>query len=333
MRKRLLVKLFLLAIIPISISSWGFLAHKSLQQISIYQLPADLGVFFYANQEYLVTHSIRPDVRRRDDKTEDPKHYLDMDAPVFGPNYRTAIPHDFSAAIKKYSLDTLKNEGLVPWEVNRVYQRLVYSFQHHLKDSVLFYAADLGHYVADSHVPLHTTKNHDGQLTKQKGIHVLWESLVPEEFIRNYQLNKVSAVSYIKNPQDFIFQILLESHDMLPEVFKTELVIRSEMGEAKAFMEVERGGRKLQYYTKDFIRAYGDRLGGSIENRMLLASNRVASFWYSAWKDAGSPSWVNASPEISETLKQKYFSEKSVWSANNLIKENLLISLKAKSSE
>jgi hypothetical protein len=120
---------------------------------------------------------------------------------------------------------------------------------------------------------------------------------------------------------------------MLPEVYKTELAIRAEMGEAKAFMEVERGGRKLQYYTKDFIKAYGNRLGSSIEKRMLLASNRVASFWYSAWKDAGSPAWVMAAPEISEALKQKYANEKSVWSSNNLIKENLLISLKTKSAE
>lgn len=333
MLKRLFNNLLLIVIIPVLISSWGFLAHKSLQQVSIYVLPSELGIFFFANQDYLVAHSIRPDVRRRDDKTEDPKHYLDMDAPIFGPNYRTAIPHDFSEAIRKYSVDSLKKEGLVPWEVNRIYKRLVYSFQHNLKDSVLFYAADLGHYVADAHVPLHTTRNHDGQLTNQKGIHVLWESLVPEEFIRNYQFNEVPVVSYIKNPQDFIFQILLESHDMLPEVYKTELAIRSEMGEEKSFMLVDRGGRKLQYYTKDFIRAYGNRLGTSIESRMLLASNRVASFWFSAWKDAGSPSWVNVVPEISEPIKQKYTSEKLVWVANDLIKENMLISLKTKATE
>jgi len=333
MQKKTFIKFLILAAIPILLTSWGFLSHKSLQQVSIYTLPAELGLFFYANQDYLVTHSIRPDVRRRDDKSEDPKHYLDMDADVFGPNYRTSIPHDFSAAIKKYSLDSLKNEGIVPWEVNRVYKRLVYSFQHKMKDSVLFYAADLGHYVADSHVPLHTTKNHDGQYTNQKGIHVLWESLVPEEFLRNYQFNQVPTVTYIKNPQDFIFDILLESHDMLPEVYKTELALRAEMGEAKAFMEVERGGRKLQYYTKDFIKAYGNRLGTTIEKRMLLASHRVASFWYSAWKDAGSPAWVTEVPEISATLKQKYANEKSVWSSNNLIKENLLISLKTKSAE
>ena len=142
--------------------SWGFLAHKTLQQIAIYPLPTDLGLFFYANQEYVVQQSIRPDVRRKDDKTEDSKHYLDMDANVFGPNYRTDIPHDFKQAVAKYSFDSLRKEGLVPWEVNRVYGRLVNAFKNELKDSVLFYAADLGHYVADSHVPLHTTKNHDG---------------------------------------------------------------------------------------------------------------------------------------------------------------------------
>jgi hypothetical protein len=49
--------------------------------------------------------------------------------------------------------------------------------------------------------------------------------------------------------------------------------------------------------------------------------------------DAGSPNWVTAVPEVSETVKQKYSSEKSVWLANNLVKENLLISLKTKSAE
>jgi hypothetical protein len=29
---------------------------------------------------------------------------------------------------------------------------------------------DLGHYIADGHMPLHTSDNHDGQNTNQKGI-------------------------------------------------------------------------------------------------------------------------------------------------------------------
>ena len=43
-------------------------------------------------------------------------------------------------------------------------------------DDVLRTAADLGHYLADAHVPLHTTGNYNGQRTNQTGIHALWET-------------------------------------------------------------------------------------------------------------------------------------------------------------
>jgi len=312
-------------------SSWGFLAHKTLQQLSIYQLPDNLATFFYANQEYIVQQSIRPDLRRKDDKTEDCKHYLDMDAAIFGPNYRTDIPHDFQTAVKKYSLDSLKKQGLVPWEVNRVYGRLVHAFKNQMKDSVLFYAADLGHYVADAHVPLHTTENHDGQLTGQKGLHVLWESLVPEEELKSYQLYVPTKVEYIKNPQDFIFQILLESHAMLPELFQVEKDVTQEIGLDNKHEIVEKYGKKLKYYTKGFIQAYGRKLGPSIQKRMLLTSNRVASFWYSAWKDAGSPNWVPK--EESLGLLENYRAEKETWKNNQLLTNHKLISLQSKSRE
>ena len=328
--KRKVGVLFLL--LTILCSSWGFLAHKTLQQVAIYQLPDDLATFFYANQEYIVQQSIRPDVRRKDDKTEDCKHYLDMDAAIFGPNYRTAIPHDFQAAVKKYTLDSLKKQGLVPWEVNRVYGRLVHAFKNQMKDSVLFYAADLGHYIADSHVPLHTTENHDGQVTGQKGLHVLWESLVPEEELKSYQLYIPTKVEYIKNPQDFIFQILLESHAMLPELFQAEKDVTKEIGVDNKHEIVEKYGKKMKYYTKAFIQAYGKKLAPSIQQRMLLTSNRVASFWYSAWKDAGSPNWVKKEEGVNAILSN-YHSEKEAWKTNQLISNHKLISLQSKSSD
>ncbi len=308
--------------------SWGFLAHKTLQQLAIYPLPSDLGLFFYANQDYIVEQSIRPDVRRKDDKTEDSKHYLDMDAAVFGPNYRTDIPHDFKQAVAKYSFDSLRKEGLVPWEVNRVYARLVHAFKNEMRDSVLFYAADLGHYVADAHVPLHTTKNHDGQLTNQKGMHVLWESLVPEAQLKNYTLFYPKVSEYIAKPQDFIFQILLESHAMLPEMFKAETEVRKALGEEKSFKMVERYGKTQRYYTDEFIQAFGDKLGTSIPNRMIQSSHRVSSFWYSAWKDAGSPTWVTKA--ISLEKKAAFEAEKVQWRSNSLISTGKLISLHKK---
>lgn len=333
MSKIRLIKILSLLVMFIGISSWGFLAHKTLQQVSILQLPKDLGLFYYANQDYIVQNSVRPDLRRNYDKTEDNKHYLDMDAPVFGPNYRTDIPHDYAAAIKKYSFDSLKKEGIVPWEISHVYGLLVHAFKYNLRDSVLFYSADLGHYVSDAHVPLHTTANHDGQLTGQKGVHVLWESLVPEDMIQTYSLNKPARVAYIRNPQDFAFQIILESHAMLPELFRAETDVRNMLGEQKSFVMVEKSGKKLKYFSKDFIHAYGERLGASIEDRMLTAANRVASFWFSAWKDAGSPKWVLSSKEIDLQVKSSYSLDQNSWKSNLLIKDKKLISLQPKVAE
>ena len=194
-----------------------------------------------------------------------------------------------------------------------------------MRDSVLFYAADLGHYVSDAHVPLHTTKNHDGQLTNQKGMHVLWESLVPEAQLKNYALYQPQAASYIAKPQDFIFQVLLESHAMLPDMFKAETEVRQALGEEKSFKMVERYGKTQRYYTDEFIQAYGDKLGSSIQARMIQSSHRVASFWYSAWKDAGSPAWVTK--EISAEKKAAFESEKALWKSNTLISTGQLLSL------
>jgi hypothetical protein len=46
-------------------------------------------------------------------------------------------------------------------------EKLTQAFKEKRKSEILFIAADLGHYIADAHMPLHTD-NHDGQLTDQK---------------------------------------------------------------------------------------------------------------------------------------------------------------------
>ena len=47
---------------------------------------------------------------------------------------------------------------------------------------ILRISAEIGHYIGDAHVPLHTTENYNGQLSGQEGIHAFWESRLPEMF-------------------------------------------------------------------------------------------------------------------------------------------------------
>jgi hypothetical protein len=46
------------------------------------------------------------------------------------------------------------------WQINKAFKDK--------RKTKSFIAGDLGHYIADGHMPLHTSDNHDGQNTNQK---------------------------------------------------------------------------------------------------------------------------------------------------------------------
>ena len=73
------------------------------------------------------------------------------------------------------------------------------------------YSAEIGHYIADAHVPLHASSNHNGQLTNQKGIHGFWESRVPELLAEKEFDFFIGKAEYIQNPGEFIWKRVLES--------------------------------------------------------------------------------------------------------------------------
>src|SRR5688572_18617503 len=128
--------------------------------------------------DYGVRYSVRPDERRNSDSTEATKHFIDFEA--FGDSAAWKMPQDWNSAVQQYTKDSLLKYGYVPYQIMVLKEQLTNSFRQKNKDSILFYAADMGHYIADAHVPLHTSINYDGQLTGQKGLHSLWESVIPE---------------------------------------------------------------------------------------------------------------------------------------------------------
>ena len=204
-------KLFLSALVGLLIlcSSWGFLMHRTITQVSVYQLPAEMQPFFHQNLDYLVRNSVRPDQRRNADPTEETKHFIDFEA--YGKDAATKMPTKWNAAVRKYPKDTLLKYGRVPFWVVTMQEKLTNAFRSGNRDSILFYATDLAHYIEDAHVPLHTTINYDGQLTDQKGLHSLWESMIPELTLDEFNLRADKKASYIKSPEREIWKTVRHS--------------------------------------------------------------------------------------------------------------------------
>ena len=61
-------KIFTRVVFPLFIivltSGWGFLVHRTVAQLAIYQLPKPLQAFFYTNKDSIVVAAPRPDQRR-----------------------------------------------------------------------------------------------------------------------------------------------------------------------------------------------------------------------------------------------------------------------------
>lgn len=242
--------------------------------------------FYKANIEYLRELAVAPDHRRYAVEAEGARHYIDLEHYAVIPF--DSIPRNWNKACELFTEDSLNAFGIVPWHVVRMYYRLENSFISGSAIDILRNSAELGHYLADAHVPLHSTENYNGQLTGQKGIHAFWESRLPELFFEEYDFFMEEA-AYIADVQEEIWQVVYESHSAVDSVLTLEKSLSLKFDEDRRYGYEERGYTLVRTQSKAYSRAYHDALNGMVERRMKRAVWRLASFWFTAWVNAGQP--------------------------------------------
>ncbi len=266
---------------------WGFYAHKKINYYAVFLLPPEMMVLFKPQIDFLAEHAVDPDKRRYAVTQEGPRHYIDIDH--YGTYPYDSLPRKWNDAVAKYSEDTLNAYGIVPWWLQTMLFRLTDAFKEKNQAKILKYAAETGHYIADSHVPLHANTNHNGQYTDQKGIHGFWESRIPELLAEKQWDFFIGRAEYIKNPADFIWKRILESAAASDTVLKFEKELTKKFPADQKYSFEDRNGIIIRQYSTAFSKAYDDLIGGMVERRMRQSIYAVASFWYTAWVNAGQP--------------------------------------------
>ena len=305
--------------------AWGFFGHRTITQVAVYELPATMQAFYYRHLAEVVRLSTAPDERRNADPTEAPKHFIDMDHysedDPFG-----RVPRKYDKAVEKFSADTLKKYGTVPWTILETQQSLTEAFRQRDTVGIVKYSAELSHYVGDAFVPLHTTINYDGQLTDQKGLHSLWESQLPERFINEYKLDGEPA-KYVKDPLAAVWTVLQQSYGFLGETFDRASKIEKVMKPDVRFTFTHKYGKTSRRYSDAFADAYHKSVGGMVRYRLKGAPALVASLWLTAWQDAGKPDlgamMTPAKPTKEE--KERLGTELTAWKKNTLAQDQLLL--------
>jgi hypothetical protein len=157
--------------------------------------------------------------------------------------------------------------GILPYHMMSMHRQITEAFEQEDQDKILRLCAEMGHYVGDAHVPLHTTENYNGQMSNQLGIHAFWESRIPELFADDTYDYFVGKAEYIEDPQTYYWDIILKSHSLVDSVFRTEQRLRD-------------------IYPIDQQMVFDER---AVEERFRATILSIGSVWYSCWVDAGQP--------------------------------------------
>lgn len=254
-------------------------------------------VLYKPNISFISEHAVDPDKRRYAVADEGARHFIDIDN--YGAYPYGALPRKWNDAVTKYSKDSLMANGIVPWHVQVMLQRLTAAFKDKDFSRIMKNSADIGHYIADAHVPLHASHNHNGQFTNQKGIHAFWESRVPELLAEKEFDFFIGKAAYITDPGNFIWARVLESAKAADSVLTFEKELTHQFAADQKYSFEQRNGVVIKQYSSAFTIAYNKKLDGMIERRMRQSIFAVASFWYTAWVNAGQP-------DLKELSKQQF---------------------------
>jgi hypothetical protein len=279
--------LVLLLLVTVKSYSWGFYGHKLINYYAVFLLPPEMMSLYKKHINFINDHAVDPDKRRYAIVQEAPRHFIDMDK--YGPPPYKLLPRTWKEAVACYTEDSLNAHGIVPWWIQVMLQRLTKAFKESDQARILKLSAELGHYIADSHVPLHACSNHNGQFTNQRGIHGFWESRVPELLAEKEWDFLIGKAAYIKDPVDYTWRRVMESASESDSVLFLERKLSQGFPPERKFAYETRSGVMVKQYSSEYTVAYNAMLDDMVQRRLRQSIFAVASFWYTAWVNAGRP--------------------------------------------
>jgi hypothetical protein len=276
---KLFVHIGILSIVlSASLFGWGGVAHRFINKNATVHLPSSMQVFINQSQ-FFSDRSTDPDTRRDYSDTsffaEQNIHFLDIDN---YPNFNVWLPRSLDSLIAIYGWRTVKDNGTIPWVIAFYVDSLSAQLKRGDWNTSYQTASDLGHYVADSHVPLHATRNYDGQYSSQKGIHSRYETQMISRYQAQLTVTK-DSVRYINNVLEYAMQFILHSVSLLDSVLLADKYAAPPDG--------YNGITGAPSLPADYYVKLWEKAGGFTKKQVQNATISLANLWYTAWVNAG----------------------------------------------
>jgi hypothetical protein len=172
-------------------------------------------------------------------------------------------------------------------------------------------------------MPLHTSINHNGQITGQVGIHAFWEAQLPELFGETYNLYTGNA-KYIDNINKETWKIIWTSHMLADSLLAIDRRLKAGRDKSQVYQLDSSGNIKKNKFNDlvqslEYSKKYHAALKGMIEHQLRGAIAETANFWFTAWVNAGRPDLNELDPEgLADRNRKNYQRERNIWKKGKL---------------
>ncbi|MDR0993550.1 MAG: hypothetical protein LBN38_03150 [Verrucomicrobiota bacterium] len=263
--------------------AWGGAQHVYINRYAGYNVPPEM-TGWRAFARPMAFPGIYPDLWKSHDRAETPRHYFEPDR-LPGEFDMYSIPRDQTDGLASVYL-TKEELGIAPWVILELLQQMSEAMRTNDWMWAARCGATMGHYVGDLHMPLHCTRNYNGQETGQYGVHTRMEIDMTKAFFRKENM-RVKRGKYLEDPFHSVLTWVDESVQQIPLILNSDIIAKRTAG-----------GRtdNEAYYLK-----FWELMEEAIMGRISDAASNLASLWYTAWVDAGKPAIPAPFDELPDT--------------------------------
>jgi hypothetical protein len=182
------------------------------------------------------------------------------------------VPESRSAAVSKFGEDAIAEAGDLPWRTVETYEKLIEAFRSVDVQTIESLSAELAYQIAELHDPVNLSKNGDGGPIDQQGLRERFDERLLEIYGEKLEIDTPTSI-FIDRPSEYVFSIVRRGYVWVDNILLDDYIAH------RGVMSYDRF-----YYEGLWLRA------SVILNQMFESMSReVASFWYTAWVNAGKP--------------------------------------------
>jgi hypothetical protein len=182
------------------------------------------------------------------------------------------IPESQQGAVSRFGEDRIAEAGDLPWRIMETYEKLTEAFQNMDIQAIESLSAEIAYQIGELHNPVNVSRYGDGESIDQHGLRERFDERLLEVYGTKLKVETPTSI-YLDRPSEYVFNIVRKGYVWVDNILLHDYVAH----------------RGVMSYDRFYYEGLWARTSVILSQMFESLSRDIASFWYTAWVNAGKP--------------------------------------------